>query len=78
MPGGVADPVGQRGSIQLDTLPGVDLGLAVQRQVVGIFRHQDLGDGGFRRHAAFDQSRGREGLHDTHLRSAGRRISGGG
>jgi hypothetical protein len=65
MPGSVADPVGQRGSVQIDALPGVDLRLAVQRQVVGIFRHQDLGDGGFRRHAAFDQSRRREGLHDT-------------
>jgi hypothetical protein len=63
----VADPVRQRRSVQIDALPGVDLRLAVQRQMVGIFRHQDLGDGGFRRHAAFDQTRGRWGLHDTIL-----------
>lgn len=48
-----------------DTLPGVNLRPAIQRQVIRILRHQNLGDGGFRRHAAFDQSRRRAGLHDT-------------
>jgi hypothetical protein len=61
----MADPVGERGSIQTDALPGIDLGLAVQWQVVGILRHQDLGNGGFRRQAAFDQTRGRRSLHHT-------------
>jgi hypothetical protein len=65
VPGSVAYPVGQRRSVRRDTLPGVDLSLAVQRQVVGIFRHQDLSDRGFRWHAAFDQSRGRRSLHDN-------------
>jgi hypothetical protein len=60
----MANPVRQRGSIQIDALSGVDLGLAIQRQVVGIFGHQNLRDGGFGRHAAFDQARRRRGLND--------------
>ena len=67
VPGGVADPVGQCRAIQIDALPGVNLGLAVQRQMVGIFGHQNLGDGGLGRHAALDQPRRRRGLHDTVL-----------
>ncbi len=37
MPGSAANPVRQRGTIQIDTLAGVNLGLPVQRQMVGIF-----------------------------------------
>lgn len=65
----MADPVSQRGSIQLDALPGIDLNLAVQRQVVGIFRHQNLGDRRFGRQAALNQTRRRRGLYDTVLAS---------
>jgi hypothetical protein len=36
MPRGVTNPVRQRGAIQLDALAGVDLGLPVQRQMIGI------------------------------------------
>jgi hypothetical protein len=69
MPGGVANPVRQRGTIQIDTVAGIDLGLPVQRQVIGIFGHQNLGDRGLGRQAALDQSRWRRGLHDTVLAS---------
>ena len=69
MPGGMADPVRQRGAIEIDALAGVDLGLPVQRQMVGIFGHQNLGDGGLGRQSALDQSRRRRGLHDTVLAS---------
>ena len=67
VPGGMADPVGQRRAIEIDALAGVDLGLPVERQMVGIFGHQNLGDGGLGRQAALDQPRRRRGLHDTVL-----------
>jgi hypothetical protein len=37
VPGGMADPVRQRRAIQIDALTGVNLGLAVKRQMVSIF-----------------------------------------
>ncbi len=54
----MADPIRQaRRPVQIDALAGVNLGLAVQRQMVGIFGHQNLGDGGLARQAALDQPR---------------------
>jgi hypothetical protein len=35
--GGAAHPIGEGRSIEVDALPGIDLGLAVERQVVGVF-----------------------------------------
>ena len=67
VPGGAADPVGQRRAIEIDALAGVDLGLPIQRQVIGIFGHQHLGDGRLGRQAALDQPRRRRRLHDTIL-----------
>ena len=64
MAGGAADPVGQRRAIEIDALAGVDLGLAIERQVVGIFGDQDLGDRRLGRQAALDQPRRRRRLHD--------------
>ena len=69
VPGGMADPVCQRRAIQIDALAGINLGLAVERQVVGIFGHQNLGDRGLGRQAALDQSHRRRGLYDTVLAS---------
>lgn len=37
VPGGAADPVGERRAIEIDTLPGVDLRLTIERKVIGIF-----------------------------------------
>jgi hypothetical protein len=65
VPGSMADPVRQRGAIQIDALAGVNLGLPVQRQMIGILGHQHLGDRGLGRQSAFDQP-GR----DRHLRDA--------
>src|SRR4051812_21964045 len=42
-PAGASDPVAQSGTIQLDTLAGEDLRLAIQRQVVGLFVDQNVG-----------------------------------
>jgi hypothetical protein len=54
----------------MDALAGIDLGLPVERQMIGIFRHQDLGDGGFGRQAALDQPGRSLGLHNTVLACA--------
>ena len=67
VPGGMSDPVRQRRTIEIDALAGVNLGLPVQRQMIGIFGHQNLGDGGLGRQAAFDQPRRSRRLHDTVL-----------
>jgi hypothetical protein len=39
-------------AIQID---GVNLGLVIERQVVGLFGHQNLNEGGAGRQSAFDQ-----------------------
>lgn len=44
IPGFRPSPVGQGGSIKLDTMAGVDLRLAVKRQVIGILDDQHLCD----------------------------------
>jgi hypothetical protein len=36
----LSDPVGQRRAIEINALPGIDLALAVQWQMVTIFRHE--------------------------------------
>jgi hypothetical protein len=68
----MTNPVRQRGPIQIDPLSGVNLGLPVERQMVGIFGHQNLSDGGLGRHAALDQARWRRCLHDAILAFAAR------
>ena len=65
--GGAADPVRQRRAIELDALAGVDLRLPIERQVIGIFGDQHLGDGRLGRQSALDQPRRRRRLHDLVL-----------
>jgi hypothetical protein len=65
MPGSMTGPVRQRGTIQIDSLAGVNLGLPVQRQMIGIFGHQNLGDGCLRRQSALDQPGRSLGLQDA-------------
>ena len=43
-PGSTADPIRQGRTIEVDPLPGVDLGLPVERKVIGVLGHQHLGD----------------------------------
>jgi hypothetical protein len=69
MEGCLPHPVRQRRTIELNALAGVNLRLPIERQVIGIFGDQDLGDGGLGRQSALDQpGRGRR-LHDTVLAS---------
>ncbi len=60
---GTSHPIGERRVIQPDALPGVDLCLAIQRQVAGEHGDKNLGDGRLSRQFAFDQPRGPE--HDA-------------
>lgn len=41
-PGRLADPVAQGRAVEIQSFPGIDLGLAIQRQVVAVFRHQQM------------------------------------
>jgi hypothetical protein len=73
-------PVCERRPVEMDALAGIDLGLPVERQMIGIFGHQNL-SGGFGRQPAFDQDR-RAGVcacmaPSSHARQAylGRRVT---
>jgi hypothetical protein len=66
----VSNPREVTGLIEIDALPGVDLRLAVKRQMVGVFGHQNLGDGRLGRQPALDQPGGRLSLHDNVLAGA--------
>lgn len=59
----LADPIDKRRAIQVHALAGVDLRLAVERKMVGILRHQHMGDGRFGRDAALDEARRSLRLH---------------
>jgi hypothetical protein len=67
--GGVADPIREGRAIELDALAGVDLALPIERQVVGVFADQDMGDKRLGRQPALDQAR-RRGCLDHALLAA--------
>jgi hypothetical protein len=49
--GGAPDPVGERRAVETNALPLVNLGLAIQRQVLGVFGDDDVSDRRVSRHA---------------------------
>ena len=61
--GGIAHPGSQGGALQLDALAGHDLGLAIQRQVVGVARHEHVRDQRLGGQPALDQPWWRWRLH---------------
>ncbi len=63
-----SDPVRQRGAIQIDALPGANLGLPVQRQMIGI-GYQHLSDRSLGRQATLNQPGRGLCLHDAVLAS---------
>lgn len=65
MEGSMPNPVRQCRSIESDALAAIDLGLPIERQVIGIFGHQNLGDGCLRRQSALDQPGRSLGLQDA-------------
>lgn len=68
--GGAADPIGERGAIEIDSLPGVDLRLTIERKVIGIFGHQHLGNRRLGRKTTLDQSGRRRSLNHNILAGA--------
>ena len=62
-----AGPVGQGRAVQIDPLAGVDLSLAVERQVIGVLGDDDMGHGRLGRQPALDQPRRRRRLHHAVL-----------
>ena len=70
MPGGVPDPVGKRRTVEVDPLPGVDLRLTIERQMIGVFGNEHMRDGRFGRQAALDQTRRSRRLRDAFLAGA--------
>jgi hypothetical protein len=65
-----SDPVGERRAIEANALALVNLRLAVERQVVGIFGDERVRNRCFRRQAAFDQPRRGRRLDDDVLACA--------
>ena len=61
---GGSDPSGQRGAIEFNSLPGVNLGLTIQRAVVRILRDQDMSEQPRRSQSACDRSRWRRSFDD--------------
>jgi hypothetical protein len=70
MEGGAANPVGQRRTVEIDSLAGVDLRLPVERQMIGVFGDEDLRHGRLGWNAALDQSRRRGRLNHDFLAGA--------
>ena len=66
---GTAHPIGQGGTVERDAVARIDLRLAIERRVVGIFGDQYMRDQCLGRDAALDQPLRRRRLH--HLASAG-------
>jgi hypothetical protein len=60
---GIADPEGQRRPVGHDALARQDLGLAIERTMIGVFRDQHMGDHPLGRQTALDQPGGRCRLH---------------
>jgi hypothetical protein len=69
MEGRMPHPVRERRPVEMDALAGVDLCLPVERQMIGIFGHQNLGDSGLGRQTTLDQPRRSRRLHDAILAS---------
>ena len=55
--GGPPHPVGQGGAAQVERLAGVDLRLAVERQVIGVLGDQNMGEQPWPGPSALDRAR---------------------
>jgi hypothetical protein len=64
-PAGLADPVAQGGTVELDALPGQDLALSVERDTVAVLGHQHLHQQRLGGQATGDNARWRRLLVDA-------------
>jgi hypothetical protein len=53
-PGGSPHPIGQSGAVECYALAGVDLRLAIEREMIGVFADDDVGDQRLGRQSTFD------------------------
>ena len=65
--GGVTDPVGERRTIEIDALPGMNLRLTIEWQMISVFGYENPGDQSLCGNAALDQPRRSGRLHDRAL-----------
>ena len=70
MEGGASDPVGESRAVEAEALALVNLRLAIERQMIGVFGDEHVGDGRLGRQAALDQPRRRRRLDDDVLAGA--------
>ena len=70
-PGYLSDPVGQCRAVEVDPVTGKNLALPVERQVVEVFRHQQVGEQGRCGATARGRHRWRRGLGNDVARLAG-------
>ena len=70
-PGRLSDPIGQRRAVEFEPLAGVNLALAIERQMVAVLRHQQMCERARRGTAARSRHRRRRGLRDGIARGAG-------
>ena len=62
---GFANPIRQSGALQINPLARIDLGLAIQRQVIRIFGHKDMREKSWPRPTTLDRHRGGRCLQDA-------------
>ena len=70
-PGRLSNPIAQRRAIEFEPLSRIDLALSIQRQMVAIFRHQQMRQRGRRGTAAWRRHRWSWSLRDGVARAAG-------
>jgi len=68
----LADPVGQSGALKIDAFPGIDLRLAVKRQMIRILRDQDMGQKTRPRPPVLDRQHRSGNLQDTVTMTTGK------
>jgi hypothetical protein len=68
---GTAHPIGQRGTMQIDLVPGIDLGLTVKWQVIAIFADQHMSQKTRAGTSARNRARGQLGLSESLAAGAG-------
>lgn len=69
-PNRAPDPVGERRAREIDSLPGVDPRLPVEREMTGVLRHEHVREQPGARPAALDRHGGQRRLHDALARPA--------
>ena len=68
---GFANPIGEGRAVEVEAITVEDLTLTIERQMVGIFADQNMGQQTWAGAAAFDGARGQRGLDEPFAAGAG-------